>query len=176
MAKTWLLIVDLDRTIWDCHDISSLTPPFRKKDEYVIEDSHGVEVRIYPDFVRVLEWAKSTGAVVAVVSWNVESKAIEALKVAGISRLVDFYVVENHPRKDLMVLKLIDTLRRTHHKGVVNCSVYIDDMEVFLEQVSKVIPGICTVKAWQDFSDFNSFLSCLKNCLSRCGLTYESSQ
>lgn len=169
--RIWLLVIDLDKTLWDSEDISALKPPFRKTSEYVFEDSRGVKVNVHKDIVDVLKWAKKNGAVIAVISWNNESVALEALKVCDVLKLVDFYVIEDHPRKDIMFSKLVETLRRRSLDKVVECTVYIDDSEIFLEQVSKTAPHTCTVRAWRDFVDRDTLLKRLQSCLVKCGLT-----
>lgn len=174
-SMKWLLMVDLDKTLWDCPDISALKPPFRGKDRYVIEDSQSTEVKVYQDLVKALEWAKHNGAIIAVLSWNDESKASEALRVAGLIDLVDFYIIRNYPRKDLMALELAEVLREKGHGDALRCSIYIDDMEVFLEQISKIMPGTCTLSAWRDFVDFNTLIFRIKDCLRRCSTLHETS-
>lgn len=167
--KTWLFVVDLDKTLWNSEDISSLKPPFRRVGEYVFEDSRGIKVEVYKDIVDALKWARENGAVIAVISWNREDIAIEALRACGVLQFLDFYVIEDHPRKDSMFSRLVETLKTRGLERVVDCTVYIDDSEVFLKQVLKVAPYTCTLKAWRDFIDKNTFLERLQDCLRKCG-------
>lgn len=168
MKKRWLLAIDLDKTLWDCSDISKLNPPFEKRNEYLLSDSQGNLVKVYSEIVELLRWARNNGAVVAVISWNEESKAVEALKASNVIELVDFYVIENHPRKDLMALKLYRDLSEKNLGEVTGCVVYIDDAELFLEQISRVLPSTCTVRAWKDFTDAASLYKCVCKCLTKC--------
>lgn len=170
MRKKWLLAIDLDKTLWDCSDISKLSLPFEKRSKYLFSDSQGSLVKVHSEIVELLGWARSNGAVVSVISWNEENKAVEALKVSNVIELIDFYVIENHPRKDLMALKLHRELSRKNLGEVTKCIVYIDDMEPFLRQVSQVFPNACTLRAWKDFTDAISLYKRVCECLTKCNM------
>ena len=167
MSKNWLLVVDLDKTLWDHEDISRLKKPFKRVSEYVIEDSSGVVVRVYRELVELLKWSKERGAIVAVVSWNVEDTAINALAAAGLMDLVDYYVIEDHPRKDLMVLKLLEKLPSSESSSALKCIVYIDDNEALLEQVRRVVENACTIRAWIDFGNYEELKNAVCKCLAK---------
>lgn len=170
MKKSWILLVDLDGTLWDSDDISSLKPPFRKVGDYAIEDSQGIVVKAYSEMVELLKWARENGALVAVVSWNIEEVALEALEKMGLLELVDYYAIEFHPRKDLMALKLVSRIAKNGYLDAVKCVVYIDDVEAFLSQVSQALEGVCTIRAWRDFHDKRMLMSKVSDCLSKCSV------
>ncbi|MEZ0394432.1 MAG: magnesium-dependent phosphatase-1 [Desulfurococcaceae archaeon] len=165
----WLLLLDLDGTVWDCRDISSLSPPFERIDQYTFRDSRGFSVRVYGDVVALMKWARAHGAVVAALSWNVREIAVEALDASGLLELMDYQAIEYHPRKDLMALKLFEELKRRGLGHVLECIVYVDDSEAFLGQVSKAFDKVCAIRAWADFKDLESLAERVCTCLARCG-------
>ncbi|MEM1803807.1 MAG: magnesium-dependent phosphatase-1 [Desulfurococcaceae archaeon] len=168
MKKRWLLAIDLDGTLWDCKDISRLDPPFEKINEYSFRDSKGRVVNVYKEIVELIKWARDQGAVTAVISWNNEGIAVDALRTIDLLKLLDYYVIEDHPRKDLMARKLYNTLLGDGLGEALYCVIYIDDVEDFLHQVSRVFPNMCALRAWRDFTDAESLRKHLFECLAKC--------
>jgi magnesium-dependent phosphatase-1 len=167
-GREWLLLVDLDRTLWDHHNVSGMRPPFVRVGEGVIADSRGETLRVYDYMVNLIRWAKEMGAVVAVLSWNKREIAMEAIRALGLEGLFDYFVIEWTPRKDVMVRRLFEELRR-RGKTFRPCDVvYIDDREMHLEQVSRELGPIGAIRAQADCSTFESCRRLVEKMLSRC--------
>ncbi|MEM0002009.1 MAG: magnesium-dependent phosphatase-1 [Desulfurococcaceae archaeon] len=166
---SWLLLVDLDKTIWDCEDISSMRPPFKTQGGNLFFDANGNAVRIKEYMVRFLRWARSRGALVVALSWNIPEVALEALKTTHLISLFDYYAIEFHPRKDMMLLNLARELREKGLYHVLNCIVYIDDSKHHLELVSSIVDACC-LQPEVDFNDLASLIKAVSRCLIRCRL------
>ncbi|MCE4600101.1 MAG: magnesium-dependent phosphatase-1 [Desulfurococcales archaeon] len=156
MERVWLLFLDLDGTLWDHKDISSLTPPFKRINDEVIVDSRGVEVNLYGDMVKLLKWAKERGAIVSSLSWNDPRKALEALKAFNLLGLFDYHAIEVHPNKGEYASRVVDTVESRLGVKLRGCQiVYIDDRDIHLDNVKRHLGEIIFLRAWVDFKDYN---------------------
>ncbi|MEM0003855.1 MAG: magnesium-dependent phosphatase-1 [Desulfurococcaceae archaeon] len=167
--RGWLLLIDLDKTLWDCDDISATQPPFKLLNRYQLLDSSGRVIRVREYMVHFIEWAKSQEATVVVLSWNIPELALEALKTLGLVNLFDYFAIEFHPRKDLLFLSLARKLMEHGLHHLLKCVVYIDDSKHHLEQVSSVTDSCCLLPG-VDFTDLESLIKAVSNCLIRCGV------
>jgi len=75
--KDFLVIFDLDYTLWPFWVDTHITPPFRvkkKKDngEKIIEDAYGFEIKLYPEVLQILEKAKTEKIKMGTVSRTLE--------------------------------------------------------------------------------------------------------
>jgi len=147
----WLLLLDLDGTLWDHLDISMLKPPFIRISEDLIIDSLGVKVKLYEDIVKVIKWAKREGAIIAALSWNIPWKAIEALRAFNLLDLFDYLGIEDHPGKGSMALKIVRDLESRGYRIKYCRVIYIDDRIIHVEDVREKIGDITFIKAWTDF-------------------------
>ncbi len=167
--KPWLLLLDLDGTLWDHHDISSLKPPFKKAGKNTIIDSNGVEVRAYEDMINLLKWAKTKNAITSTLSWNIKEIAIEALKTLELTSLFDYLTIEPHPRKDLMLKKLLKTINKERGVKIPPCRiVYIDDREIHIREIYENIGTVNFLKAWKSFRNLQDCITKIEKKLSNC--------
>ena len=146
-----MLLLDLDGTLWDHLDISSLSPPFRRVCEGVIEDSRGVKVRIYGYMVNLALWARSTGAMVVSLSWNEPRIALEALKAFKVDSIFDYHVIEPHPWKGKALARFLK------EKGLSvppERMVYFDDREIHLDDIYASVGPVRYVKSHVDCKGF----------------------
>jgi len=151
-----ILFVDLDGTVWDCLDISLLTPPFTGINEDEVMDSSGVVVKLFPKVRDFLKWAKNTGFYVASLSWNIREIAIEALKALNIYELFDNHYIEFHPHKGLVMKKAIDEIKTLIRQEIKPCSiVYIDDRTIHLDEVKEEVGEVVFIHMWKDFKDYD---------------------
>lgn len=131
-----LVVFDLDLTLWDCEDISSTVPPYLRISKDIIADSNGRLIMLREGVRELLTWLKGLGATLAVVSWNVKWKALEALKGLGVKDYFDYIIVEPHPRKDIMFMKLLSAV------GKVDRAYFIDDNRTMVELVKRAYPWV----------------------------------
>ena len=151
-----VLFIDLDGTIWDCLDLSLLTPPFTKINEDEIADSTGVVVKLFPKVRDFLKWAKDTGVYVASLSWNVREIAIEALKAFGIHELFNNHYIEFHPHKGIVMKKAINEIKAIIRQEIRSCNiVYIDDRTIHLDEVRREVGDVIFIHMWRKYKDYD---------------------
>ena len=164
----WLLLVDLDGTLWDNLDISSLTPPFTRIGKDEIADSRGVRVKLNSEVLKLISWAREHGALISTLSWNIPWKAYEALKTFGIVELFDYITVENTDRKDIMIKRLLGKLRDVNISFDSCEIIYIDDRDIHIEDIYRNIGDIFFLQYGRDFKLFDearkAILAHLRNC------------
>ncbi|RLG85849.1 MAG: magnesium-dependent phosphatase-1 [Thermoprotei archaeon] len=166
----WVLFLDLDRTLWDHHDISSLSPPFKRVSPTTIEDSAGVRVRLHNDVLRLVRWARSAGAVVSTLSWNDPSKAMAAIRTFGLEEEFDYFVIEPSPDKGSAALRLVEELRRSRGCVPPPCAiVYIDDRDIHIDGVRERLGDVAFLMIWRDFSTFEEGRRLVSERLRSCG-------
>ena len=165
--EPWVLFLDLDGTLWDHLDISSLKPPFRRISEDSIVDSQGVPVRLYRDVVEVARWAKRSGGFVVALSWNIPEVAVEALKAFNILDLFDYLGIEDHPDKGLIASKILGDLESRGYKVKPCRVVYVDDREIHVRGVRERVGDIIFIRAWVDFRNGEELRNRIAEALQR---------
>ncbi len=160
-----LVALDLDGTLWDCEDVSLLTPPFRRVREGVIVDSKGREVRVREGVEDFLKWCVAKGLILVTLSWNDPRKALEALRALGLLKYFRYHAIEYHPRKYEMLLKL---LRRLRDEGI-NVGpeevVYVDDRGIHVDDIIKHIGPVKFLHFGIDVRDFHELRKVLEELL-----------
>ncbi|RLG46076.1 MAG: magnesium-dependent phosphatase-1 [Thermoproteota archaeon] len=144
-----LIILDLDRTLWDHEDVSRLSPPFRRVSEWEVVDSSGETVRLRAGAREFLRSVRGLGVLLAVASWNRRDRAEPIMDLLGILEFFDLLVIEFHPRKDEMVEKILGELGVRPEEAV-----FIDDDPAMIERVGKRFPGIALILFGRDASSF----------------------
>lgn len=144
-----LIILDLDRTVWNHEDVSRLVPPFRRVSEREVVDSSGEAVRLRDGVREFLRSAKRSGALLAVASWNRKERAEPIMELLGILEFFDLLVIEFHPRKDEMVEEILRELRVRPEEAV-----FIDDDPRMIRRVGERFPRISLILFGEDVSSF----------------------
>ncbi len=149
-----LLVLDLDGTIWDHLDASSLTPPYTKIGEDIVVDSRGTRVALR----RGARWflAKVYGRIaLAVASWNEWSKAYELLRVFGLDHYFGYLGIEPHPNKYLVLEKILKWYKHTYDETLHPDEIlYVDDRRIHLEDIYRHIGKIRFLQMRVDIRDF----------------------
>lgn len=165
----WLLFLDLDGTLWDHKDISSLKPPFSRVDKGTIKDSNGVIIRLYEESLKLLKWARSNGAIVSTLSWNIPEKAMDAIKAFGLENEFDYFVITPEPNKGGAALKFLEQLKKKERCILPPCAiVYIDERDIHLKEVKEKLGNITFLMIWKDFSSFEDGRKLIEEKLSEC--------
>jgi len=169
VSKVWLVCVDLDGTLWDCPDVSKLRLPFYKISDESFRDSEGTIVSLIPGAKLFLEELKNhDNFITSTLSWNEYEKAYEALRLLQLVKYFDYIVIENHPRKDLMLLKLMRIIEREHGiKIKPNNIVYIDDRDIHIKDIKDNIgEEVMFIQIWKDSVDFYKLIEVVKEIAS----------
>ncbi len=159
------VFIDLDGTLWNHEDASSMTPPFQRVGNNCIVDSFGEKLCLYDNVRLFLGKLDTLGLAVCVLSWNRYSVAREALETLGILKYFDYLFIEDTPFKELVLEK---ALRIISHYFKTRFSprdiIYIDDRDIHVNEVKKVIGNIRFIHMWHDVKDFielSNFIQCL---------------
>lgn len=145
-----LLVLDLDKTLWDHYDASQLVPPFRIHDTELI-DSLGNKLRLFNGVLEFLEWAKER-FILSIASWNVEELVEPILEEFNIRDYFVFPKIENHPDKADMIFRTIQELKSVGYE--IEEVLYIDDRTIHLDEIKKRIPNMKFIHMWQDVKSF----------------------
>jgi magnesium-dependent phosphatase-1 len=169
VTNKWLLLLDLDGTLWDNEDISLLKPPFKKVSEDTIIDSNGVEVRLNHDILRLARWAKENGGITSTLSWNIPDNAIAALQAFQIINMFDYVTIENTHRKDKMIIKLLKRIKIEKNVEFKPCKiVYIDDRDIHIRDIYSNVGPVNFLQAWVDFDNFEEAVQLIITALEKC--------
>ncbi len=144
MAQTmkWLLFLDLDGTLWDHMDISSLVLPFHGNAGHSISDARGEAISLKPGALDFLRWVRSNGGILTSCSWNEPEFAMAALDAFGLTKEFDHHRISVSPRKDLAMLDLMDELSMKKISFSRDLIFYLDDREIHMESVRKSLPKL----------------------------------
>jgi len=161
-----LVALDLDGTLWDCEDISLLTPPFRRVEEGVMVDSEGREVRVREGAEDFLKWCVGKGLILVTLSWNDPGKALEALRALGLLKYFRYHAIEYHPRKHEMLLKLLRRLRSEGINVRPEEVVYVDDRDIHVDDMVKHVGPVEFLHFGIDVKDFHELRKVLEGLVS----------
>ncbi len=157
-----VVIFDLDGTLWDHPDVSSLRLPFRKLDEDLAVDADGVKVRLFSGVRKVLKKLSAEGKILSVASWN---RPEPALQLLGIFRLLGFFKypkIYPHPRKYEMILELLNDLRAKGFDVSPEEVVYIDDRTIHIEDVWRQVGQVKFIHMWKDAKSYAELLRIIR--------------
>ncbi len=161
MGRVKVVFLDLDGTVWDHSDISSLIPPFRVVDDDVIKDRAGVEVRLRVGVREFLRFVRDLGLVVAALSWNDPEIALEALKAFKLVNYFDRLYIEPHPHKGLVMLKAIKELGVEPEEVI-----YVDDRDIHLGEVRELVGNVKFIQFGKDVSGFKELKELIAGLVS----------
>jgi magnesium-dependent phosphatase-1 len=171
----FILFLDLDGTLWTHKDVSSMKPPFQQIDNMTVTDSSGQTLRVYSEMLELIDWAKSIGAIVSSLSWNIPDKAVEVLKLLGLYDLFDYHAIEPHPNKNEYMKKVLHLVAREYGRTFKPCEiVYIDDRTIHLEDILRSIGKIVFIQADECRRDIEACKKRILDATSKC--THSSSK
>ncbi len=156
-----LVILDLDKTVWDHEDASSLKPPFKKHSSDEVVDSEGTIVKLNSGVKSFLEICNAVGIHVSIASWNKPIVAFKLLNEFGILKYFQNPVIEFHSEKDLMIEKILKKFKRQGQSFNQNKIVFVDDNPNMIAKVKMKFPKIKTILFGVDVTGFNELKSLL---------------
>jgi magnesium-dependent phosphatase-1 len=168
--RRWLLLLDLDGTLWDHLDVSRMEPPFARTGRWSLRDSRGEELHVYPFMAKLAWWARRSGGVVASFSWNIPWKALGALRILGLDALFDYHLIEPHPRKDLVLLRFLRSLRcERGYTFRPEEIVYFDDRDIHLGLILENVGPVRFIRSMRDCRGFEECRGLIKSLLGLGG-------
>ncbi len=145
-----LLILDLDLTVWDHEDASSLVPPYKRISDDAAADSWGTVVRLRPGVRELLTRCASWGVRVSVASWNRPEIVFPLLEALELDKFLWNPVIEFHPDKVAMVAKILDALGpEWDGRGL-----FVDDREENVRAVAEAFERLDAVQFGVDVKSF----------------------
>lgn len=151
----WILFMDLDGTMWDNLDISTVSPPYESVGPGQLQNWEGKRVTVFNDALEFVRWARSKGAITSTLSWNIRKNATEALDKLGIASLFDYDGIEFTPEKDRRILAVLERLREKGIQIPPERIVYIDDRDIHLNDILKNVGNIVFIKIWSEAGDYS---------------------
>jgi len=142
--------LDLDLTLWDHEDVSSLRPPFRRVSRDSAADGSGELVTLRPHAREFLERCLREGVRVSVASWNKPEIVFPLLDALGLSELFWRPVIEFHPDKVKMVRKILAELG-PEWRGR---ALFVDDRRENVESVSSEFDNVDALEFGSDVTSF----------------------
>lgn len=156
------IALDLDGTVWDHLDISSLYPPFRRVSQLKIQDGRGVEVSLRPHVLDFLKWAREVGHILATLSWNDFDVAYQALRAFEIDKYFHYLAIEPHPRKDKMLYRLLRQVKMERRLDIgPHDVVYIDDRDIHIREIWENIGPVRFIQFGRDVKCFLEIIQLL---------------
>ena len=76
-------------------------------------------------------------------------------------RFLNFYIIEYHDRKDLMIKKIINWYERECEEIKPSEIVYIDDRDIHIKQIRENIGEVFFIMIWRDVRGYNEILEIL---------------
>lgn len=107
MHKVKVVVFDLDGTIWDHLDVSSLKLPFSLINKDIAEDANGVKIKLFPGVRKALNQLAKMGKIVSIASWNRPEPALQLLSLFDIIHYFKYPKIHPHPKKYEMILELL---------------------------------------------------------------------
>ncbi len=151
----WLLMMDLDGTVWDHLDISSVAPPYHTAGPGRIENSDGIAVTVYPEAIDFIRWCRERGAITCTLSWNHRHYVMEALEKLGIMDLFDYHETEFSPAKDQRILHLLDILRKKGTPVEPERIVYVDDRDIHMDDIRRNVGNVIFLHIWKEVRNYD---------------------
>ena len=126
----FVVIFDLDYTIWPFWVDTHISPPFhikkvKENGEKILEDGYGYEIKLYPEVMQILEKAKKEGIIMGTVSRTLEPEyGRQLLKLFDIEKY--FISCEFDTNKKTTPIKKIAKLAGISG-GIKRCILYDDE-------------------------------------------------
>ena len=156
-----LVILDLDRTLWDHHNVTELRAPFTGIDAQTVADATGVHVRLQPGARALLDALRERGILISIASWNEPAPTFAILETLG---LRDYFVrpkVEFHPYKERMVSDLVGELSAEGVRVRPEEILYVDDRALHLRRVRHAVGPVQTLQVGVDIRDLRDVIGYL---------------
>jgi magnesium-dependent phosphatase-1 len=149
VALVKLVVFDLDRTLWDHPNVSSLVFPLKLVTSDSVEDAEGSRVTLFRGIRETLEAFRDRGLVLSVASWNDPPPVLELLRLFGLEGFFRYPQVEWDVPKVEMIRTIVRLVRRNLRVDVRPEEIlFVDDNERHHEIVREQEKEIRLAWAW----------------------------
>lgn len=140
-------------TLWDHPDVSSLTLPFKKVDRNSLIDAKGEALRLFGGVRDLLRGLKERRLIVSLVTWNKPEHVYEASRLLEIDRFFEFVEVENTPKKQLLIARILARLREQGVHLEPREILYVDDDTRHLKDIYDKVGRVVFLQMWEDVKE-----------------------
>ncbi len=151
-----VFVFDLDRTLWTHEDAQSTVPPFTLEGLKAV-DSRGDVVQLYDCVPELFRLLKEMGKKIAIASWNAPDSPQELLRLFGLHEFIDYSVIEPHPYKTSMLMRIMTRLAADPDEVA-----FFDDNEEIAEQVARDL-GVDVYVIGRDLENICELLKIVKS-------------
>ena len=149
MSSVKLVVFDLDHTLWDHPNVSSLVFPLTLVTSDSVEDAEHSRVTLFKGIRETLGTLRDRGLMLSVASWNDPLPVLELLRLFGLEGYFKYPQVEWDVPKVDMIRTIVGLIRRNLHVHVRPEEIlFVDDNEKHHEIVREQEKGIRLAKAW----------------------------
>jgi magnesium-dependent phosphatase-1 len=144
-----LVVFDLDRTIWNHPNVSSLVLPLKLVALDSVKDACGSEVTLIKGILETLETMTERGLAISVASWNDPPIVLELLRLLKLQRFFRFPQIEWDVPKIQMIRAIVSAIQRTEGMQIEYDEIlFVDDKDEQLRAVREANRQIRLAKAW----------------------------
>jgi len=149
-----IVVLDLDGTLWDHLDASSLVEPLKLIDYNIVVDGKGERLSLNPHVRWFLENVSKLDILLATASWNNPTITIKVLELLGVKNYFQYLGIEPHPHKYRILLKIMKWYKRLH--GIINPReiLYVDDRRIHLDEIHRYVGDVLFLQMWKDITGF----------------------
>lgn len=157
-----LVIFDCDRTLWDHHDVYSLSLPFRRVDDETVEDASGVQVRLVPGVREVLDALRACGTFISVASWNHPEPVLTIFEALGLAQYFTRPKVEFQPYKEKAIAMLLEELAADGVALRPEEVLFVDDRMLHFNRIRRFVGPVRTLLVGVDVTGLRDVLTHLR--------------
>lgn len=149
MSPVKLVVFDLDHTLWDHPNVSSLVFPLTVVTNDSVEDAEGSRVTLFRGIRETLGALRDRGLMLSVASWNNPPPVLELLKLFGLGEYFKYIQIEWDMPKVEMIRTIVRLINRNLHVDVRPEEIlFVDDNEQHHKIVREKEKKIRLAKAW----------------------------
>jgi len=149
-----IVVLDLDGTLWDHLDASSLVEPLKLIDNNTVVDSKGERLKLYPHVRWFLENVSKLDIPLAIASWNNPTITIKVLELLGAKNYFQYLGIEPHPHKYKILLKIMGWYKRSHGSIHSREILYVDDRRIHIDEIRRYVGDVSFLQMWEDITGF----------------------
>lgn len=149
-----LVVLDLDRTLWNHPDASRLVEPLTLINHNTIADGKGEVLRLHPHVRWFLENTSRLGVPLTIASWNYPEITVRVLEVLGLKNYFSYLGIEPHPHKYKVLLKIIEWYKQRYGFIQPPEILYVDDRRIHLDEIHSHVGQVLFLQMWVDIPGF----------------------